>query len=100
MASFKVGDRVRRVRTGPNERGLMSIPLGAEGTVTRGTYHPSYSPQPVVGVAFDGGRYSGIVFASTLAPLTPPAADTWAADKVKQVTQPLHTEPVAPKVTA
>ena len=100
MASFKVGDRVRRVRTGPNERGLMSIPFGAEGTVTSGTYHPSYSPQPVVGVAFDGGRYSGIVFASTLAPLTPPAEDAWAADAVRKVTKPVHVEPTVTREVA
>jgi hypothetical protein len=98
MASFKVGQRVRRVKTAHNtpQGGgvyLHSIVLpGAEGTVEGldrdGDCYVRFDSYP---------QHAVTCYAWTLEPLTPPAEDAWAADKVKQVTKPQHVEPVAPE---
>ena len=95
MTQFNVGDRVRVVSDAVGE------PLNSEAVVTatrpeRGAdccvlIDGDRSPHP-------SGEYS--VHFWQLAPLTPPASDVWAADKVKQVTKPMHAEPVAPRVAA
>ena len=99
MAKFKVGDRVRVIvggRAGPaGMEGVVVLSLGAHAGGSSGVER--------YGVELDGrpcpiGPGTHWLFLpSSLAPLVPPASDTWAADKVKQVTKPQHIEPVAPK---
>lgn len=100
MANFKVGQRVRYTGIG------VWIPRGAEGTVLIGRgYEPNANGvrnTTRYGVAIDGHRHlsaDGLwaIQQRYLAPLTPPAEDTWAADKVRQVTKPQHVEPVVTK---
>lgn len=84
---FRVGDRVKRVQTGPS--GFLSpVPLGETGTVTVDNGGES------VGVHWDNSRawdkwdHEESWFRWTLAPLTPPAEDAWAADKVRELVKP------------
>lgn len=120
MAHFKIGDRVRI--KAPCNLG------GCTGTIWDIRHPPPFWLRWLEGrghkwgddaldkgvhpketaylVDIDGhGRYSGFSFGVFgypyywLEPLTPPAADAWAESKVRQVTRPLHTEPVAPKVS-
>lgn len=100
MATFKVNDRVRVIRAWGHvqlegrEGVVVEKPPGAWPYavcipgVEHGTYGPEYFPPDVWG--FD---------ADELAPLTPPAADEWAQEKVKQVTRPIH-EPIRTKEPA
>jgi hypothetical protein len=100
MANFKVGDRVRIVD------GVRPEMIGAEGVLVaaggwsgkRGWWlvdvpsHPTASNSNVAPPTYwDCHR-------SILAPLTPPAEDAWAADKVKELTRPkpmdVEREPV------
>ena len=83
MASFKVGDRVKRVQVVSPE-----VPIGSVGTVTgaagfrgRAGYHVAWDGRPELWM-------DAIWYAYTLAPLTPPAEDAWAADAVRKVTKP------------
>jgi hypothetical protein len=100
MANFKVGDRVRIVTD------IFPEHTNSEGIVF--AIPPESGHKNDCSVLIDGydARTSGFHYAtvcfrfSEIAPLTPPAEDAWAADKVKQVTKPQHVEPVAPeKVT-
>lgn len=101
MSAFKVGDRVKRIAD-PEPHilplGLACItamPLGQTGTVTR------FDDGRHVYVLPDGGTSSWPCFQHTLAPLTPPQADadSWAADKVREVTKPRY-EPIRTKERA
>ena len=88
MAKFEKGQRVKRVReasrkcTVPTD--LTDLPVGATGTVTKITGEYVYvmpdegSDQP------DGWG----CFPETLEPLTPPADEQWAADKVRELVKP------------
>lgn len=89
MANFKVGQRVRRIAVVAR-----AVPVGVEGTVVRGNYVNHLGE--FCDVRWDNGAPPTGYYTYTLAPLTPPKeeADTWAADKVKQVTKPQHMEPV------
>lgn len=95
MAIFKVGDRVKRVAQGP---GLLPIPMGTTGTVIGDSM--AVGRTSWTAVAWDAALSSDCrdVFTNTLAPLTDGESDAWAADAVRKVVKPQHTEPVAPKV--
>ena len=88
MAKFKVGDRVRVI----DGRGAERAVVGQCGEVTR------IGVTTLLEVRMDCGPSpcdaDWLWWPHELAPLTPPAEDTWAADKVKQVTKPQHVEPV------
>lgn len=92
MATFKVGQRVRRVVTGPS-KDLEPVVLGATGTIKKNEGdEPRYlvrwdEPQPLVVSLGEGGRLS-YAYGYSLAPLTSPAEDAWAADQVRKVTNP------------
>ena len=105
MANFKVGDRVRI---------LVGARIWREGTITealtnhsltdtllgyeRIIYPPIFYRVTVDGIGDRTASGRRIAYEPQhLAPLTPPAEDTWAADAVKRVTKPQHVEPVAPK---
>ena len=92
MAMFKVGDRVLVV-AGDHAFPCVSFLVGRTGVVAP----PVLGQMFPVRVLLDNTLECTFV-ASELAPLTPPAEDAWAADAVRKVTKPLHTEPV--KVTA
>ncbi len=99
MAQFKVGDRVRIVAIDPRAEPDVLALLGQETVIVGAGEHYEWriGPQRPHCPAMLLGFYE---FDSIhLAPLTPPAADTWAADKVKQVTKPQHVEPVVERVT-
>ena len=82
MAQFKVGDRVKRIRDPRVDANLnRAIPLGAQGVVTE------IDCDGDCDVRWDSDGYIRVAFRWTLAPLTPPAEDAWAADKVRQVTK-------------
>lgn len=99
MSAFKVGDRVRLVGGDRHEM------TGAEGVIVRATTpgegwmrsdwvvefpaHTHATPSELPPTHW--GCPSRI-----LAPLTPPQADSWAADKVRQLTK-FYTEPVRVK---
>ena len=92
MATFKVGDRVKRAREIVGHAFCAAetpLPIGATGTVTEvGDW---------IWVNPDGNESRNWGCApESLEPLTPPAADAWAADAVRKVTKPQHVEPVAP----
>jgi hypothetical protein len=98
MAQFKVGQRVRKValsrHCGP---GGNFVPVGAEGEIVAQGWEWDQRPETYT-VNYDNYGSTG-AFAYMLAPLTPPAEDAWAADKVKRVTKPnLYREP-AERVT-
>jgi hypothetical protein len=99
--NFKVGDRVRvvnHIHLYPDH--IVSRHVGKEGVILTtgvdGLAYPEYS----VEVALDGQRRPLFFMPAELAPLTPPAADEWAADKVKQVCKPTYLEPVRTKEAA
>jgi hypothetical protein len=93
MATFKVGQRVRKIAYYRRNCPLELVPVGAEGTIV-GT-DTDYQWR----VVYDNfqAKTHGCYFADSfmLAPITDPEADSWAADAVRKVTKP---EPVAPKV--
>lgn len=93
MATFKVGDRVRKICPLRDEdlarlERHSCIPVGEVGTI--------HSPGETLDwrVRWDGygvvspcgRRYAAMEY--QLAPLTPPAEDTWAADKVRELVKP------------
>lgn len=102
MATFKAEDRVRIVCP-------VSVHHGKEATVLRecdgchivdktgrGKWVGLHYDVSVDGVGPRGYLNRQIAFEPhELQPLTPPAVDTWAADKVRQVTKPIHTEPAS-----
>lgn len=98
MSAFRVGQRVKRI-SNPGDPSF-GPPVNSEGAVTR--------VDSLIWVTFDAPYpwFSGSARTDygceydTITPLTPPAEDTWAADKVKQLTKPQYVEPVAPKVSA
>jgi hypothetical protein len=86
MATFKVGQRVKRVRAWPDLNLSPDVPLGAEGVVT-GLWNGG---APLDGHAYyfvrRSGGYSGNgMLDESLAPLTDPKADEF----VRRVTEPL-----------
>ncbi len=98
MANFKVGDRVRVVYA--IYEGSKCV--GHEATITAlwganplyfDCYGCTVEGQPAPPQAHLGMWWGA---ECCFAPLTPPAADTWAADAVRKVTKPQHVEPVAP----
>jgi hypothetical protein len=92
MATFKVGDRVR-IKDSP---GIDPKYRGVETIITG----PSFTHWYVKGPCWPVACYAFGAAEEVLIPLTPPASDAWATEAVRRVTKPLHTEPVAPKVTA
>src|SRR5688572_23165237 len=90
MANFKVGDRVRVIDGRGRERRV----IGLCGTVVRNclTVYPTPLYEVTMDLAVDG-EVSWLWRSHELAPLTPPAADAWAADAVRKVTKPQHVEP-------
>ena len=91
---FKVGDRVRVV----SADGVALPCLGREATVI--AVNCDIWPYRIMvdGVPSKAANGAWSADPHELAPLTPPAEDTWVADAVRKVTKPLHTGPV--KVTA
>jgi hypothetical protein len=86
MATFKKGDRVKRIRSYP-ERDLSSmVPLCSTGTFVCVSGVNPGSGRRWVSVLWDHGiEYD--VYDYTLAPLTPPQSETdqWAASKLDQL---------------
>lgn len=105
MAKFKVGDRVRVRKTAACQDVGAAIVRGHEGVIVAASaeWGPDWWVVDAPSAPHDTGpfRYAPTIYhiaGDALEPLTPPASDTWAADKVKQVTKPQHIEPVAPKL--
>jgi hypothetical protein len=104
MATFRVGDRVRITKAGRYEP--VTRPAGSVGTITELNASTAPELESAYGahhrVMVDGIRSrhpQGFeVPVCYLAPLTPPAEDAWAADKVKELTRPkpmdVEREPV------
>jgi hypothetical protein len=93
MATFKVGQRARIID------GIWGYWIGREVEIIGplGTY-PLFPDEyaisrPEPWHAEDEGVKTFSAPARHLAPLTPPAADAWAADAVRKVTKPQHVEP-------
>jgi hypothetical protein len=91
MAQYTKGQRVKRVQN-PSASVVEAGRLGTVVDDDGGEY---------VGVAWDGfkrGAWShdgwGGWFRFSIAPLTPPAEDAWAADQVKKWTKPDPTVPL------
>lgn len=96
--NFKVGDKVRVVDLLAVEYPHRFYLAGMTGTVAGFEPHRRYLQ---IAVALDGhpSHYDDghCRFAAVhLAPLTPPAVDTWAEDAVRKVTKPQHLEPACP----
>ena len=95
MALYSIGQRVRVVRT----HGYGSVCQGREATILAIPGESLDSPERygicVDGVPPPGDAFMNLWWASgyALEPLLPPAADEWAADKVKSVTKPTYIEP-------
>lgn len=101
MANFRVGQRVKVVALDESPSPADLAALGKEGVIA------------ALGPVFTGlfarhtreyhvlipGEGNFGFDAWHLAPLTPPASDAWAAEKVKQLTH-FHTEPVIEKEKA
>lgn len=88
MPKFKTGQRVKRAR-----KGFANIPIGATDTVTNPMVPNKIASGYGVGVDWDNLKYNDGLIAfmeDTLEPLLPP--DTWAANKVREVTKPMYTE--------
>lgn len=87
---FKVGQRVKKVAMS-RHGGANFIPIGAEGVITAlGHYwipRIDEHGNDVYTVAYDGHEETGAC-GYMLAPLTPPAQDAWAADKVRELVKP------------
>ena len=103
MATFKVGDRVRIITTGhyarAGDEGIVVLPLGLHAG--RGQHQvPRYGVDVVGRPCPIGPGTHALFLSSSLAPLTPPAEDAWAADAVRKVTRPVHVEPVVVKEKA
>lgn len=90
MARFKPNDRARVVR-GLWKDVLGDHWIGKEVSVLRVYNEPRQVPSLVYQCADSAGQ-QGYFLPGELEPLVGP--DTWAADKVKQVTKPQHVEPV------
>jgi hypothetical protein len=91
MAQFHVGQRVKRIKTGPGEVNgflLHSAPLGAEGVVV------SIDGDGDCDVKFDAEPCALTCYRWTLAPLTDPAADAFL-ERMKK----LGREPLVPVTT-
>lgn len=84
MAKFKVGDRVRRIGA------PCHVPVGSTGTIVETNVPSDWSDCIYHRVEWDGGVAADVIATkeSALAPLTPPAEDTWAADKVRELVKP------------
>ena len=96
MANFKVNQRVRIVGlvVATPENYEVADLVGREGVITGPeTLDWRRAKGLVWKVAVDGVSRTRIFAESELAPLTPPAEDTWAADKVRDVTKPTYIEP-------
>lgn len=96
MATFKPGDRVRVIANKYSPE-----IIGCEAVLLHRELLNHEEPHWYIDVV---GRGTGACFhycalVHEIAPLTPPAADTWAADKVRLVTKPLHVEPVRVRET-
>lgn len=95
MASYKVGDKARIV----NVTYAPHVQYNGMVVTIDGPMDDSFvffygtGAYPISGLPADAPRRASPEF---LAPLEKPqeSADTWAADKVKQVTKPQHIEPV------
>jgi hypothetical protein len=104
--NFKVGDRVRIRADIPTMPGDAETRWGhLRGTETKLVARAEFMDTPMYPqfwLVEVRGRAGEPVYVdkSALAPLTPPAADEWAADKVKQVTKPSYLEPVRTKEAA
>ena len=90
MATFKVGDRVRLIQQADDSIMLFGRMVGAEGSIL--DFAPLFRDCDCR-VKFDGHAKPWSCPFNHLAPLLPPAADEWAADKVKSVTKPTYIEP-------
>lgn len=97
---YKVGDRVRvvAIHVPGIDAHLVAPAVGMAGTVMS-----LWERRVGVLVTLDSGplnaegQPSWFFASSELAPLLPPAADTWAADAVRKVTKPQHVEKPAPQ---
>lgn len=108
MAKFKVGDRVRIVNPQSEfvgrEASVMEVSIDKMLTLYSGvmTIRPLVYRVSVDGygdTCRESGRRIGYE-PHELAPLTPPAVDTWASDAVRKVTKPIHVEPTTVKEKA
>lgn len=93
MATFKVGQRVRVIQSVQGLEGMEAVITAIPGVCcvhvkTECDIHVEGRPSWVPSGDW-GSRLS------SLAPLTDPGEEAWAADAVRKVTKP---EPVAPKV--
>lgn len=95
--NFKVGQRVRIIRSIYGNLGKEAVVIGPSrcAKAIRDCAVVEYHGYPIEidGVSRDSTGLPYVAPADWLAPLTPPAADTWAADKVKQLVKPIHQEP-------
>ena len=92
MAQFKVGDRVRKARTG---RRNPEVPVGTTGTIIGcGDVRDWLMNWDSLGTENNGNRFG--IDSHLIEPLTPPAEDAWASEQVRKVCKPQHVEPVAP----
>lgn len=89
--NYKVGQRVKSTVSGGSG---VFIAKGDEGSILA---LPAKSDRYYVGWDTGARSYS---LPEVLAPLLPPAADTWAADKVKQLVKPIHQEPAVARDNA
>ncbi len=95
MATFKVGQRVKRIRSECSDPILSGvIPIGATGTVTGPAVRDGFYCVNWDRITTTADGWAGW----SLAPLTDPGADAWATDAVRKVTKPQHVEPVAPPI--
>lgn len=94
MATFKVGQRVR-IRIDANcavaYRGKEALIVAAHDDMVA-TWPWDWE------LMVDGSNTPVYARERALEPLTDPLADSWADRKVRQVTKPQHTEPVAPRL--
>ena len=101
--AFKVGQRVKWVTDfNGGVRGINAPAIGSEGYIVSTAQERNPRSKWEWIVSFPG---SGVTAGSELpaelffcdscniAPLTPPAVDTWATEAVRKVTKPQHTEP-------
>lgn len=105
MAIFKVGQRVRVIHC--ESKASNHEWVGREAVIVAIPSRFSHLGRSVEGrsidcdIRVDGSE--GVANFAQLAPLNRARkrrslADTWADEKVRQVTKPQHTEPVAPKL--
>ena len=87
MAKFKVGDRVRKVRS--SGLSLDKVPLGFVGTIVGSGLHPGDTNYGMHwNVRYDGWKYpttDGYMHCSAFEWAIEPLVDTWAKDKVAYV---------------